>query len=65
MFNLNLVGSRILELFESGSSEGQIATALSHEFNVGVDAVRQDIRDFIEALEKHRLLSTDIAGDTF
>ena len=33
MFNLNPVGSRILELLESGSAEAEIVEAISREFS--------------------------------
>ena len=56
MFNLNRVGSRILELLESGSAESDIVKVISHEFNASVDVVENDVREFIEALRKHKLL---------
>jgi hypothetical protein len=57
MFNLNRVGSRILELLESGSEESDIAQVISHEFNVEQEIVEKDLQDFIEALRKHKLVS--------
>jgi hypothetical protein len=64
MFNLNLVGSRILELLESGSSEGEIANVVSREFNADIGMVRHDVREFLETLETYKLLkaSTDEPG---
>ncbi len=56
MFNLNCVGSRILELLESGSEEPDIVNAISHEFNARQDVVENDVREFIESLRNHRLL---------
>jgi Coenzyme PQQ synthesis protein D (PqqD) len=56
MFNLNRVGSRILELLESGSAEPDIVTVISSEFNVSQDVVENDVREFIESLRKHRLV---------
>jgi fumarylacetoacetate (FAA) hydrolase family protein len=58
MFNLNLVGSRILELLEQGSSEGEIVDTVSREFNADVDMVRDDVKEFLEALETYKLLKT-------
>ena len=58
MFNLNLVGSRILELLESGSSEGEIANVVSREFNADIEMVRNDVKEFLETLETHKLLKT-------
>ena len=57
MFNLNRVGSRILELLESGSAEPDIVNVISHEFGVSRDIVENDVREFIEALRKHKLVS--------
>lgn len=57
MFNLNCVGSRILELLESGSSEPDIVKVISREFDVSLDVVETDVREFIESLRKHKLVS--------
>lgn len=57
MFNLNCVGSRILELLESGVAEPDIVNVISHEFNADCDVVENDVREFIEALTKHKLVS--------
>jgi hypothetical protein len=56
MFNLNCVGSRILELLENGSEEPDIVNVISHEFKVGRDVVESDVHEFIEALRKHKLV---------
>jgi hypothetical protein len=56
MFNLNCVGSRILELLESGSAEPDIVKVISHEFNASREVVENDVREFIEALRKHKLV---------
>jgi hypothetical protein len=56
MFNLNSVGSRILELLESGLAEPDIVKVISHEFNASSAIVENDVREFIEALRKHKLV---------
>jgi len=56
MFNLNRVGSRILELLEGGSEEPAIVDVISHEFNTGREVVKNDVHEFIEALRNHKLL---------
>lgn len=56
MFNLNRVGSRILELLESGSEESDVVKVISREFNVSTEVVENDVREFIEALRKHKLV---------
>ena len=57
MFNLNRVGSRILELLESGSAESDIVNVVSQEFNSSREVVENDVREFIEALRKYKLVS--------
>lgn len=56
MFDLNPVGSRILELLRAGSSEVQIVETISSEFSVARDLVESDLRDFMQALRDHGLI---------
>jgi hypothetical protein len=56
MFNLNLVGSRILELLKSGANEADITETISVEFDVSRQLVEADVREFITTLEKHGLV---------
>jgi hypothetical protein len=56
MFNLNLVGSRILELLECGSSESQIVDVISREFNAARNLVENDVREFLETLKTYNLV---------
>ena len=56
MFNLNLVGSRILELLECGSSESQIVDTVSREFNADTEVVKNDVREFLETLKAYKLV---------
>jgi len=57
MFNLNRVGSRILELLESGSAEADIVNVISQEFITSRDVVENDMHEFIESLRNHKLVS--------
>jgi hypothetical protein len=57
MFNLNPVGSRILELLESGLAEPGIVDTLSREFNTSRDIVESDVREFIGSLKQHKLIA--------
>lgn len=57
MFNLNQVGSRILELLESGSSEEQMANTISQEFAADIGIVRKDIAEFLEELKAQGLVN--------
>ena len=56
MFNLNLVGSKILELLELGSTESAIIDVISQKFEVSRDIAESDVREFIESLKQHQLL---------
>lgn len=57
MFNLNPVGSRILELLETGAAESDIVNVISREFNTSREVVENDVREFIESLKKHKLVA--------
>jgi Coenzyme PQQ synthesis protein D (PqqD) len=57
MFNLNPVGSRILELLESGSGEAEIVEAISREFTASREIVENDVREFIGSLKEHKLVA--------
>jgi deoxyribose-phosphate aldolase len=57
MFNLNPVGSRILELLESGATEADIVQTISREFSVSRDTVEIDVREFIGSLKEHKLIA--------
>src|SRR5437667_2699203 len=56
MFNLNLVGSRILELLEAGTPEAVIADEISRQFEVSRDTANQDMQEFIDALKERGLV---------
>ena len=64
MFNLNLVGSRILELLECGSSESQIVDTVSREFNADAEVVKNDVREFLETLKTYKLLKRQGSNET-
>lgn len=56
LFNLNVVGSRILELLKQGSPENEIAETVSREFNQNIETVRGDLTEFMETLKSLKLL---------
>ena len=56
MFNLNLVGSRILELLETGATRSAIVDEISQKFEVSRDTAEGDFEEFIESLKQHHLL---------
>jgi hypothetical protein len=57
MFNLNFVGSRILELLETGATESTIVDEISQKFEVSRDVAEIDVQEFIESLKQHNLLA--------
>lgn len=65
MFNLNLVGSRIMELLECGSTEEQITDAISREFSADIETIRKDVAEFLEELKAHKLVNTAPANESF
>lgn len=62
MFNLNFVGSRILELLKSGSTESMIADEISREFGVGRELAENDVREFLQNLKKCQLVEEQESG---
>ena len=56
MFTLNLVGSKILEMLERGWLETQMVEEISRKFRIRRDIVERDVHEFLQCLEKHRLL---------
>jgi len=58
MFTLNIVGSKILGMLERGWPETKVVEEISREFGIRSDIVERDVREFIECLEKHKLLQS-------
>jgi hypothetical protein len=56
MFNLNFVGSRILELLKSGYTESGIVDEIGQEFGVSRDLAENDVREFLQTLKKWHLV---------
>lgn len=62
MFNLNLVGSRILKLLKNGSAESEVVGEISREFGVDRDLAENDVREFIQTLKKCHLVEDHEPG---
>ena len=60
MFTLNLVGSKILEMLERGCPEAQMVEEISRKFRIRPEIVERDVREFLECLEKHRLVESRV-----
>jgi hypothetical protein len=56
MFNVNFVGSRILELLKSGSTESAVVDQISSEFGVSRDLAKKDVRNFLQSLKDRHLV---------
>ena len=56
MYNLNFVGSRILELVKSGLTESAIVLQVSQEFGISDKLVADDVREFIDGLKAQGLI---------
>lgn len=62
MFNLNLVGSRILELLETGAPQSAIVDQISCEFGVSRNLAENDVRVFLQNLKKCHLVEEHEPG---
>jgi len=62
MFNVNFVGSRILELLKTGSTESAIVDQISREFGVTRDLAENDARQFLQNLKKCHLVEEHEPG---
>jgi hypothetical protein len=56
MFNLNLVGSQILELLKNGSTQSEIVHEIGREFSVGRELAENDVLEFLQNLKKCHLV---------
>jgi len=62
MFNLNFVGSRILELLKNGYTESRIVDEISRKFGVSRDVAANDVREFLQNLKKCHLVEEHEPG---
>ena len=58
MFNLNIVGSRILELLNKGSAQSELVDDIVREFGVTRRTAENDLQQFLETMEKYRLIES-------
>lgn len=59
MFQVNGIGSIVLELSAQGNSEEAIALEISERCGIEVKTASADIRDFVASLKKSALLQDD------
>jgi hypothetical protein len=62
IFNVNFVGSRILELLKGGAAESAIVDQISHEFGVSRDLAENDVRKFLQNLKNCHLVEDHEPG---
>jgi hypothetical protein len=62
MFNLNFVGSRILELLKSGSTESVIVDEISTDFGISRNLAENDVQEFLQTLKKWHLVEEHQPG---
>jgi Coenzyme PQQ synthesis protein D (PqqD) len=58
MFNLNFVGSRILQLLKEGSAQPEIVDEIVREFGISRDRVENDVQHFLETLKNNYLVES-------
>jgi hypothetical protein len=56
IFSLNVVGSKILEMAESGLDESSIVDKVSQAYSADPDDIRKDVHAFFNDLRKHEIL---------
>jgi hypothetical protein len=62
MFSVNGMGSKILELLDSKIDEAEIAAQLSATYGIDLERARADVREFLEALNRHHILREGLAA---
>jgi hypothetical protein len=62
MFGLNLVGSKIIELLGQEYSPTFIAQEIARTFGISIGIADNDVREFLDTLEKYRLIETYTSG---
>ena len=60
---LNPLGTRVWELIDGTRDIAQIVKTIADEFEVEADKAESDVRDFVEDLRKHNILSSDVSGE--
>jgi hypothetical protein len=59
MFNLNFIGSRILQLLNNGSAKPEIVDEMVREFGVNRDRVENDVDQFLQTLQGHHIVEEE------
>ena len=62
MFNINFVGSRIVELLKDESAQPEIVNEIVREFGVSRQIAENDVQDFLQTLRKYRLVEEHEPG---
>jgi Coenzyme PQQ synthesis protein D (PqqD) len=59
ILRLNTTASLIFESLQQARTESQIIDALVREFNISQEIAQTDVRQFLESLDQHGLVSYD------
>jgi hypothetical protein len=62
MFNVNVVGSRIVELLNNRYTESGIVAVIGREFGIDRDLAANDVREFIQTLKGFQLVEEHEPG---
>jgi hypothetical protein len=54
---LNPLGTRVFELIDGSRGVGDIVQTITEEYEVSPDEVEADVKEFIEDLKKHEIVS--------
>jgi hypothetical protein len=60
MFRLNPIGMRILSLLDQGVPTDRISEEISREYDVDLETVREDVRNFFISLNDCGLIDSDV-----
>ena len=56
MFNLNITGSRILELLQNGLEAAEIVEKITFEFSINPATADRDVQEFTAELESQKVI---------
>jgi hypothetical protein len=56
-YSLDGAGARIWELIDGAHNSEEIVAAIATEFRIDTDIARADVTDFLDTLQKERLLA--------
>jgi len=61
-FSLNPMGAKIWQLLQKGVPEEQVVDTISKDFQTPRETVGNDVRNFIENLERQKLIVSEVSA---